>query len=99
MRAARLFLLLAIYGSALLLGCTTPAPERPKKGTYLERSVEQARDGISVAASVLLIMNQEPDRWPEWLVALVLAWLASGVIILLSTALARRLGRRVLIAI
>lgn len=53
MRAARLFLLLAICGSALLLGCTTPAPERPKKGTYLERSVEQARDGISVAASVL----------------------------------------------
>lgn len=55
--------------------------------------------GPSALASVLLIMNQEPGRWPEWLVALVLAWLLSGVIILLSSVLAQRLGRRVLIAI
>jgi multiple antibiotic resistance protein len=55
--------------------------------------------GPSALASVLLIMNQEPDRWPEWLTALFVAWLASGIIILLSSVLAQHLGRRVLIAI
>jgi multiple antibiotic resistance protein len=55
--------------------------------------------GPSALASVLLIMNQEPDRWPEWLGALVLAWALTGLIILMSSVLARRLGKRVLIAI
>ena len=55
--------------------------------------------GPSALASVLLIMNQEPDRWPEWLTALFIAWLLTGVIILASSALARSLGKRVLIAI
>jgi multiple antibiotic resistance protein len=55
--------------------------------------------GHSALASVLLIMNQEPDRWPEWLAALVLAWLACGSIILMSSVLARSLGKRVLVAI
>jgi MarC family membrane protein len=55
--------------------------------------------GPSALASVLLIMNQEPERWPEWLAALVVAWSTSGLIILMSSMLARRLGRRVLIAI
>jgi multiple antibiotic resistance protein len=55
--------------------------------------------GPSALASVLLIMNQEPERWPEWLSALVLAWLLTGLIILASSALAKSLGKRVLIAI
>lgn len=55
--------------------------------------------GPSALASVLLIMNQEPSRWREWLLALFLAWLLTGAIILLSSALARHLGKRVLIAI
>lgn len=55
--------------------------------------------GPSALASVLLIMNQEPERWPEWLGALFVAWLLTGVIILSSSVLARRLGKRVLIAI
>ncbi len=55
--------------------------------------------GPSALASVLLIMNQEPERWPEWLGALFLAWLLTGVIILASSVLAKRLGKRVLIAI
>jgi multiple antibiotic resistance protein len=55
--------------------------------------------GPSALASVLLIMNQEPERWPEWLSALVLAWFLTGLIILMSSVLARRLGKRVLIAI
>jgi MarC family membrane protein len=55
--------------------------------------------GPSALASVLLIMNQEPARWPEWLAALAIAWSSSGLIILMSSILARRLGRRVLIAL
>jgi MarC family membrane protein len=55
--------------------------------------------GPSALASILLIMNQEPSRWPEWLAALGIAWSSSGLIILMSSMLARRLGRRVLIAI
>ena len=55
--------------------------------------------GPSALASILLIMNQEPDRWPEWLTALFIAWLLTGLIILMSSALARSLGKRVLIGI
>lgn len=55
--------------------------------------------GPSAMATVLLIMNQEPHRWPEWLAALSLAWVTSGVIISLSGVLSKLLGRRVLIAI
>jgi multiple antibiotic resistance protein len=55
--------------------------------------------GPSALASVLLIMNQEPERWPEWLAAVVIAWLLTGLIILTSSVLAKRLGKRVLIAI
>lgn len=55
--------------------------------------------GPSALASVLFIMNSDPARWPEWLAAVVLAWAASGVVLLLSTDLARILKRRGLVAI
>lgn len=55
--------------------------------------------GPSAMATVLLIMNQEPHRWPEWLAALSLAWVTSGVIISLSGFLSKLLGRKVLTAI
>jgi len=55
--------------------------------------------GPSALASVLLIMNREPTRWPEWLVALCAAWFVSGLIILSSGFLSQVLGDRVLIAI
>jgi multiple antibiotic resistance protein len=55
--------------------------------------------GPSALASVLLIMNQEPERWPEWLGALLIAWFLTGLIILMSSLLAKSLGKRVLVAI
>jgi multiple antibiotic resistance protein len=55
--------------------------------------------GPSAMATVLLIMNQEPNRWPEWLAAISLAWVASGLIISMSGVLAKLLGHRVLTAI
>jgi small neutral amino acid transporter SnatA (MarC family) len=54
--------------------------------------------GPSALASVLFIMNRDPDRWPEWLAALFIAWAATAIILVLGTALSRHLGRRGLIA-
>jgi len=55
--------------------------------------------GPSAMATVLLIMSREPSRWPEWLAAVGIAWIVSGLIISMSGVLARLLGQRVLIAI
>ena len=55
--------------------------------------------GPSAMASVLLIMSREPGRWPEWLAALLIAWIASGLIISMSGLMARILKERGLIAI
>ena len=55
--------------------------------------------GPSVLASVLFIMSSDPARWPEWLAAVLLAWAATGAILLASTDLARLLKRRGLVAI
>ena len=55
--------------------------------------------GPSAMASVMLLVSREPDRWPEWLAALVLAWAATAAILLLAPRLARALGARGLIAI
>lgn len=55
--------------------------------------------GPSAVAVVLLLSAQAPGRWPEWLLALFLAWLATGVILLASSNLDRYLGERGLMAI
>lgn len=55
--------------------------------------------GPSALASVLLIMNRDPSRWDEWLIALVLAWFVSGIIISSAGLFARVLGEKGLIAI
>jgi len=55
--------------------------------------------GPSAMASVLLIMTREPARWPEWLGAVVLAWIVSGAIICASGPLVRKLGKKALTAI
>ena len=54
--------------------------------------------GPSAMASVMLIMNRQPERWREWLVALLLAWAATGIILLAASGLRRHLGERGLIA-
>ncbi|MFT5572624.1 MAG: multiple antibiotic resistance protein [Cryomorphaceae bacterium] len=55
--------------------------------------------GPSALATLLLIMNGEPDRWPEWLSALFAAWFVSGIILLSAGFLAKILRNRGLIAI
>jgi len=55
--------------------------------------------GPSAIAAVILMMAQEPDRWTDWALALVVAWLLAGVILISSETLGRKLGVRALIAI
>ena len=47
----------------------------------------------------MLMMTRNPERWPEWLMAVFLAWLASSLILFFATKLKRFLSQRVLIAI
>jgi multiple antibiotic resistance protein len=55
--------------------------------------------GPSALATELLLMQQAPERWPVWLAAVALAWLASSTILFFSGALRQRLGHRGLVAI
>jgi multiple antibiotic resistance protein len=50
--------------------------------------------GPSAMATVLLLMARQPDRWPNWLLAIFCAWLASGTILYFATSLGRILGER-----
>ncbi|MFO0966398.1 MAG: MarC family protein [Gemmataceae bacterium] len=55
--------------------------------------------GPSALATELLLMSREPERWPDWLLALVVAWGASSVILFFSSRLRRYLGPKGLIAV
>src|SRR5262249_15356211 len=49
--------------------------------------------GRSVLATALLLLSRAPGRWPEWLAALSLAWLAAAVVLLLGSRLRCLLGQ------
>lgn len=55
--------------------------------------------GPSAMATVLLFTSREPDRWPDWLLALLMAWLATGVVLFFASGFARLLGSRGLLAV
>jgi len=55
--------------------------------------------GPSVLAVELLLMSDEPERWPVWLIAITVAWAATALIVLFGSQVAERLGRRGLVAI
>ncbi len=55
--------------------------------------------GPSVLAVELLLMSDEPTRWPVWLAAISIAWAVTAVIVLFGSQVAERLGSRGLIAI
>ena len=50
--------------------------------------------GPSAIATVMLLMGQEPHRWHEWVVSLLLAWILTSIILLLSARLDRILGQK-----
>lgn len=55
--------------------------------------------GPSVLAVELLLMSDEPERWPVWLTAITVAWAATAVIVLFGSQVAERLGQRGLVAV
>ena len=55
--------------------------------------------GPSALITVTLVMSKDPLRWREWLLALLIAWIITGVILLLCTELERILGERGVVAI
>ncbi|HVJ81849.1 MAG TPA: MarC family protein [Planctomycetia bacterium] len=54
--------------------------------------------GPSALATVMLLVAKQPERWPEWLAALTVAWAAAGAILLAARAFSRALGVRGLLA-
>lgn len=55
--------------------------------------------GPSAMAALLLLTNTQPGRTADWVMALLLAWLATSVILLSATYLFRWLGESVLTAL
>ena len=55
--------------------------------------------GPSALATELVLVTREPGRWPVWLGAVVLAWLATAVILYFSGNLRKVLGERGLTAL
>ncbi|MFP5222769.1 MAG: MarC family protein [Acidobacteriota bacterium] len=55
--------------------------------------------GPSSLATVMLMASGEPSRWADWLLALVCAWLATGLVLLLSVELEKLLGKRGMVAL
>src|SRR5699024_5726807 len=54
--------------------------------------------GPSILATELLLIAQEPDRWPVWLGAILIAWTATLIILYLGADLRKLLGDRGLMA-
>jgi len=54
--------------------------------------------GPSAITTVVLIMAQDPNRWPEWFAALFCAWLASSFILYFSSNIGHFIGKRGLAA-
>lgn len=55
--------------------------------------------GPSVLAVELLLMSREPNRWPEWLGAVTIAWFCVAIVVTLGSYLRSFLGQRGLTAI
>ncbi|MGQ0764787.1 MAG: MarC family protein [Gemmatimonadota bacterium] len=55
--------------------------------------------GPSVLATEMLLMSRDPARWPTWLAAVVLAWMATALILMSGQRLGRVLGERGMVAI
>lgn len=50
--------------------------------------------GPSAMATVMLFVAREPSRWLSWLLALLVAWICSGIILYFSGNLRKLLGQK-----
>src|SRR5262249_27802990 len=55
--------------------------------------------GPSAMATELLLMSKYPEQWPEWLLALFMAWLVSSVILFFASGLSQYLGQKGLLPV
>ena len=55
--------------------------------------------GPSVLAVEILLMSDEPERWPVWLIAITVAWAGTAIVVLFGSQVAERLGAKGLVAI
>jgi multiple antibiotic resistance protein len=55
--------------------------------------------GASAFATELLLISREPERWMDWLIALLIAWTATAVILFFASGMTRLLHQNGLIAI
>jgi len=55
--------------------------------------------GPSIMATITLLMAHEPARWPEWLLAVIIAWIPASVILIYSYKIFDILSEKVLNAI
>ena len=55
--------------------------------------------GPSVLATLLLVNARDPARWPVWLLALLLAWLANAAVLLLADLFTAKVGPRATLAL
>ena len=81
-----------------------PSPENPLREEVTQEPLVVPlaipyTAGPSMLATELLFMTREPERWPVWLGAVCIAWLASAVILFFATNLKHLLGDRGLTAL
>ncbi len=55
--------------------------------------------GPSVLAVEILLMSNEPAKWPIWLTAITVAWAGTAIVVFSGSQVAERLGPRGLVAI
>jgi multiple antibiotic resistance protein len=50
--------------------------------------------GPSAMTMVIILMASEPGRWLEWLIAIIIAWILTSIILMFSEGLRKLLKRR-----
>jgi multiple antibiotic resistance protein len=73
--------------------------EEPREEPFVVPLAIPYTAGPGMLATELLFMQREPHRWPVWLGAVVLAWLASAIILYFAGKLRELLGERGLTAL
>ncbi|MBI2383007.1 MAG: MarC family protein [Gammaproteobacteria bacterium] len=99
---------LGVAGGVILmliaLRMVFPSPESPleeevKEEPFIVPLAIPYVAGPSSLATVLLLMSREPDRWMDWVGAILLAWAACVPIMLACGPLRNLLGKRGLTAV
>jgi MarC family membrane protein len=75
----------------------TPAPEAESEPFIVPLAIPLVA-GPSAMAILMLLTAKDPHNWPYWLLALVLAWFLTGIILLMANKLMDLLGKRMVTA-